>query len=113
MLPPYDTRETLAALASVMARSIRATVIALGDSFHDVGGPERLGDDDARRSRALQAGRDWIWVTGNHDRDPAARASAASVVDEMALGALVLRHEPDAGAASRGRRPSASGRQGA
>ena len=32
-LPPYDTRETLAALSEVVARFDPRTVIALGDSF--------------------------------------------------------------------------------
>ena len=35
LLPPYDTRETLARLARLIDRLAPATVIALGDSFHD------------------------------------------------------------------------------
>ena len=42
MLPPYDTRETLARMATVIARFDPACVVALGDSFHDAGGPERM-----------------------------------------------------------------------
>ena len=43
MLPPYDTRETIAALCEAVARFEPRTVIALGDSFHDVGGPRAAG----------------------------------------------------------------------
>ena len=51
----------------------RALVIALGDSFHDGDGPARLGDDDRAALAALQRGRDWIWITGNHDPAPGRR----------------------------------------
>lgn len=96
-LPPYDTRETLAALADVVARFDPRTVIALGDSFHDVGGPERLGDDERETLRAAQAGRQWIWVTGNHDRS-LPESIGGEVVEEMQLASLTLRHEPEEGA---------------
>ncbi len=35
MLPPYDTRETLRKLAEVIDAYDAASIIALGDSFHD------------------------------------------------------------------------------
>jgi DNA ligase-associated metallophosphoesterase len=97
-LPPYDTRETLAALADVVERFDPRTVIALGDSFHDVGGPDRLGDEERASLAALQAGRSWIWVTGNHDRVLPATLGG-EVTAEMQLGPLTLRHAPVAGAA--------------
>ena len=46
LLPPYDTAATLARLARLIARYAPRCVIALGDSFHDGGGPARLADDD-------------------------------------------------------------------
>jgi uncharacterized protein len=67
MLPPYDTQTTLANLADVIARFDPARVIALGDSFHDNGGGERLSDENRAALRRLQAGREWSWITGNHD----------------------------------------------
>jgi DNA ligase-associated metallophosphoesterase len=67
MLPPYDTQATLANLAEVIARFNPARVIALGDSFHDNSGGERLRDTDRAALRRLQAGREWHWITGNHD----------------------------------------------
>ncbi len=96
MLPPYDTRETLIALTDAVLRYNPKTVIALGDSFHDIGGPERLGDEERATLSRVQAGRDWIWVTGNHDRI-LPDSIGGQVVEEMMLGSLTLRHEPMAG----------------
>ncbi len=96
MLPPYDTRETLAALALVVARHGPRTVIALGDSFHDVDGPARLGRDEREAIAAVQAGRDWIWITGNHDRALPPEIGG-EVAAEFQLGPLTLRHEPKPG----------------
>jgi hypothetical protein len=99
MLPPYDTRETLSALSEVVARLNPRKVIALGDSFHDIGGPARLGEDERATLRQVQAGREWIWVTGNHDRT-LPDTIGGEVVAEIPLGALTLRHEPLAGEAA-------------
>jgi uncharacterized protein len=93
MLPPYDTRETLAALAEVVARYAPATVVALGDSFHDVGGPERLGRDEEAGLAALQRGRRWIWISGNHD-PVLGDGVGGEVVPALEIGALTLCHEP-------------------
>lgn len=97
MLPPYDTRETLLALSDAVFRFNPKTVIALGDSFHDIGGPERLGTEERTTLSEVQQGRNWIWVTGNHDRI-LPDSIGGQVVAEMALGSLTLRHEPMAGA---------------
>jgi uncharacterized protein len=96
-LPPYDTRETLAVLAAAMARFTPSRVVALGDSFHDLGGPDRLGEEERAALAAAQAGRQWIWVTGNHDRSLPA-SIGGEVVEELALRSLALRHEPLEGA---------------
>ncbi|WP_201860652.1 ligase-associated DNA damage response endonuclease PdeM [Microvirga soli] len=96
MLPPYDTRETLLALSDAVFRFNPKTVIALGDSFHDIGGPDRLGTEERTTLSGVQQGRDWIWVTGNHDRI-LPDSIGGQVVEEMALGSLTLRHEPAAG----------------
>lgn len=98
LLPPYDTRTTLLALGGVIGRYNPRRVVALGDSFHDVGGPERLGDGDAGMLAALQAGREWVWIVGNHDPS-LPEALPGDVVAELAVGDLVLRHAPEAGAA--------------
>ena len=92
-LPPYDTRTTLARLKRAMDRLQPKRVIALGDSFHDVGGCERLTPDDRAALLALQRGRDWLWISGNHDpvlpdELGGDRSDAHSISD------LIFRHEP-------------------
>jgi uncharacterized protein len=96
LLPPYDTRTTLLALGGVLGRYNPRRVIALGDSFHDVGGPDRLDRGDAETLFALQAGRDWVWIVGNHDPS-LPEAIGGEVVAETPVGALTLRHAPQAG----------------
>jgi uncharacterized protein len=93
LLPPYDTVATLGRLAAVVARHNPRMVIALGDSFHDRDAHERLSDTDRDALAALQSRRDWIWISGNHD--PALPQNLGGVVaTEVAIGPIVLRHEP-------------------
>src|SRR5439155_9421432 len=95
LLPPYDTAATLAKLSHVLARYAPRAVIALGDSFHDGEGARRIADTDRAVLRLLQRGRDWIWIAGNHDPEPAAGVGGMSAA-ALALGALTFRHQPDA-----------------
>jgi len=98
LLPPYDTAATLARLARLIAHYAPRLVIALGDSFHDGGGPARLARDDRESLRALQRGRDWIWLSGNHDPEPAANIGGEFHAG-FALGGLGFRHIPTGDAA--------------
>lgn len=93
LLPPYDTATTLSRLARLVARYVPRTVIALGDSFHDGGGPARMHDADRAALRALQHGRNWVWIAGNHDPDPA-QDIGGTFVESLAAGALTFRHRP-------------------
>ncbi|HEY2754210.1 MAG TPA: ligase-associated DNA damage response endonuclease PdeM [Pseudolabrys sp.] len=93
LLPPYDTAATLARLKRLVAHYAPRCVVALGDSFHDGGGPARLRDVDRESLHAMQRGRDWIWITGNHDPEPATGIGGA-FVETLALGALTFRHLP-------------------
>lgn len=93
LLPPYDTAATLATLADVVARFRPHAVIALGDSFHDGDGPARLSERDRAMLRALQRGRDWIWLAGNHDPEPTP-AVGGEFAATLAVGPLVFRHQP-------------------
>ena len=92
-LPPYDTAATLARLARLIAHYAPRSVIALGDSFHDGGGPARLQAGDRESLGALQRGRDWIWITGNHDPEPAENIGG-TFHETLELGALTFRHLP-------------------
>ena len=68
LLPPYETAETLHRLALEVAETGASRVICLGDSFDDPGAASALSAADAAALSALQAGRDWLWLEGNHDR---------------------------------------------
>jgi uncharacterized protein len=93
LLPPYDTPTTLARLAHVIADYAPRCVVALGDSFHDSGGAARLGDGDRESLRIMQRGREWIWITGNHDPEPAAGVGG-NFTDAFIAGVLTFRHLP-------------------
>ena len=93
LLPPYDTTETLARLARLIAHYAPRVVITLGDNFHDRGGHARLSGADHASLTALQRGRDWIWITGNHDPDPA-DGIGGSFGATLSFGKLQFRHEP-------------------
>lgn len=97
LLPPYDTGATLDRLAGVIDRYRPERVVALGDSFHDRRGPDRLGEPDRVLLAGLVAGRDWTWVVGNHD-PVLPDAIGGRVVAETDLGPLTLRHHPRPGA---------------
>ncbi|MGH6663992.1 MAG: ligase-associated DNA damage response endonuclease PdeM [Pseudolabrys sp.] len=93
LLPPYDTAATLARLARLIARYAPRLVVALGDSFHDGGGPARLGRDDRESLIAMQRGRDWIWIVGNHDPDPVGGIGGVFHAT-YTIGALTFHHLP-------------------
>ncbi len=97
LLPPYDSLATLDLLAAVVATHRPRAVVSLGDSFHDGHGAGRLPLPFRDRLEALMAGRDWVWVAGNHDPDAPAGLPGA-VADEVAVGPLRLRHAPLPGA---------------
>jgi DNA ligase-associated metallophosphoesterase len=93
LLPPYDTVATLSRLGAVITRHDPRTVIALGDSFHDRDAHGRLSAPDRDAIAALQARRDWIWISGNHD--PVLPSDLGGVVaSEVAVGPIAFRHEP-------------------
>ena len=95
-LPPYDTAATLARLASVIRQFDPASVVALGDSFHDATGHDRLDSAALDCIATMAQGRDWIWIAGNHDPAPLG-GLPGRCMGEIGLGRLVLRHEPRPG----------------
>jgi len=97
LLPPYDTRTTLARLTAAIGPRVER-VICLGDSFHDGDGPQRLSSADASALRALVEHYDWIWITGNHDPILPAMLGGRTVIGEHRLNGLVMRHQAEADA---------------
>jgi len=95
LLPPYDTMTTLARIADLFARHKPKRVIALGDSFHDGEGPDRLPDAARETLSNFMSRSEWIWIEGNHDPDVPAWLGGKTT-SEIAIGGLVFRHEPRA-----------------
>ena len=93
LLPPYDTRETLARLAAEVARLAPRAVVLLGDTLHDRRAGGRLAEDDARALGALAAVAELIWIVGNHDADGPQGLPGRAVASWTAAG-LTLVHEP-------------------
>ncbi len=94
-LPPYDTSATLATLAALIARYAPRRVLALGDSFHDSAGGDRLLAKDRATLVALQTRRDWIWIAGNHDPELPA-SLGGDRCGELRLHGILFRHEAEA-----------------
>jgi len=90
LLPPYETRATLARLGADLAATGAASVLCLGDSFDDGAACDAMEGDDRQQLSALMAGRIWTWVLGNHD--PAPLALGGDHVAEATVGALTFRH---------------------
>ena len=112
MLPPYDTRDTLARLAAEAGSLSPRAIVLLGDSFHDGGGEERLCTDDMAMLTAISQAIDLIWVVGNHDAD-GPRALPGQVSGNLSIGGLRLNSRADGRCpGGRDHRPSASLRPG-
>lgn len=96
LLPPFDTRATLARLEAEVDELRPDTLVLLGDTFHDGQAAGRLAFDDRLRVEALARDRRLVWITGNHDAEgPGSLPGEAA--GELALGSLALRHEPQPG----------------
>jgi DNA ligase-associated metallophosphoesterase len=93
MLPPYETRDTLARLDADIAATSARTVICLGDSFDDLAAAQAICDEDRTWLTRMQAGRSWIWVEGNHDPGPI--DLGGSHRREVTIGSLTFRHIAD------------------
>lgn len=90
LLPPYDMADTLARLDEEIAALAPATVVCLGDSFDDPEAEARMLDPDAMWLARLMAGREWIWVAGNHDPGPV--ETGGTLRADWRRGALAFRH---------------------
>lgn len=93
MLPPYDTAATLARLQVAVARFAPSCIISLGDSFHDRKGSAHLPAIYRDALAAVQSGRDWIWIEGNHDPEPP-QGLAGQFHAAFHAETLTFRHAP-------------------
>lgn len=94
LLPPYDSRETMARLERLVARWNPAEIWCLGDSFHDSQGQSRLDSEAEATLARLAEARRWLFIAGNHDGLPDGRWGTNSVEDWL-CGGLVFRHIHD------------------
>ena len=89
LLPPYDTKETLTRLDAEISATDPARVICLGDSFDDPAAAQ-LPETAQLWLTRLMAGRDWVWIEGNHDPGPVALGGSHRA--SLSIGPLILRH---------------------
>lgn len=97
LLPPWDSAATLDRLALLVRRHTPATTVLLGDSFHDRDGAARLRPADRERLSLIGQSTSLVWVRGNHDPQAPADVPGEAVA-ELAIGALVFRHQAEPGA---------------
>ncbi|HEX3406333.1 MAG TPA: ligase-associated DNA damage response endonuclease PdeM [Caulobacteraceae bacterium] len=95
LLPPYDTRETLARLTAEAGRLRPRTIVLLGDTLHDKKAEDRLGLEDACALGALAAVAELVWIVGNHDAD-GPRGLPGESRATCSVAGLTLTHEPAA-----------------
>jgi DNA ligase-associated metallophosphoesterase len=89
-LPPYETHDTLARLEVDLKTTHASTVVCLGDSFDDNAAAQSLSESEALWIAALQAGRRWVWIEGNHDPGPV--ELGGTHLYELPMPPLTFRH---------------------
>lgn len=83
LLPPYETRDTLARLGAEANALRAARLILLGDVFDDEQARAALGESEHALWSLLCAGRDCDILAGNHD---------PGALNELVLDGIALRH---------------------
>lgn len=98
LAPPYETRDTLARLDSLIERLQPSIVLSLGDAFDDMQAAHDLPEEETLWLTRMMAGREWVWVTGNHD--PAPIPFPGTQLAQWARHGLTFRHiaEPNGNA---------------
>lgn len=90
MLPPYETRDTLARLETDIYAARAGSVICLGDSFDDLTATDSLSEEETLWITRMQAGRRWVWIEGNHDPGPT--NLSGTHLAELPVNPLTFRH---------------------
>lgn len=91
LLPPYDSLATLSRLGDDLERTEARQVVCLGDSFDDLAAGEALGFAERQTLARLMAGREWVWVEGNHDPGPVEIGGTHR--GELVVEGVAFRHE--------------------
>ncbi len=90
LLPPYETQATLTKLDADIEATQARHVLCLGDSFDDTTAADTLDPANKLWLTRLMAGRDWTWISGNHDSGPLDLGGSHRA--ELRLGTLTFRH---------------------
>jgi DNA ligase-associated metallophosphoesterase len=93
LLPPFDTKATLEKLQRLIRFYRPEKIVALGDSFHDSHGVERMNQADRLKLNAMAQQTHFIWITGNHDAAPSILAGESTA--EWRQGPFVFRHQAE------------------
>ncbi|MBF6602766.1 MAG: ligase-associated DNA damage response endonuclease PdeM [Sphingorhabdus sp.] len=94
LLPAYDTLETLSRLNSAIETYSPEHVIALGDSFHDVGVSERIDFKHVEMlNDIIRRVTKFTWILGNHDPD-IPPSLAGERADHAEADGFLLTHLP-------------------
>lgn len=96
LVPPYETTDTLQRLQLEIEFLKPAVVICLGDNFDDLDAANSLSLTDRQCLSQLHAGREWIWIEGNHD--PGSVELMGQHLTEYKFAPLVFRHIAKVGA---------------
>ncbi|MEM6884274.1 MAG: ligase-associated DNA damage response endonuclease PdeM [Verrucomicrobiota bacterium] len=97
LLPPYDDRATLLQLTSDIGQYQPERVWLLGDSFHRSDSPETVEEDVWEQIQQLASGREWVWLTGNHDAksfEASSKSFPGKVRPELEESRIRYTHEP-------------------
>lgn len=95
LLPPYDSIDTLRKLQETVDQLRPERVLSLGDSFDDVESSLTMSENAREAVLRVAAGRQLIWVAGNHDPMPV--SMPGSYVSEYALDGIAFRHISESG----------------
>ena len=84
--PPYENQDTLLRLEKDLKTTKARMIICLGDSFDDNEGDRFLPKDEILWMQKMQEGKEWIWISGNHDPSP--KALGGSFIQSIEIGEI-------------------------
>jgi DNA ligase-associated metallophosphoesterase len=95
LLPPYETQATLEKLDRDLEATGPEAVVCLGDSFDDLAAADGIEESSRLWLARLMAGRNWTWITGNHDPGPVEIGGTHRA--ELKLHPFTFRHIAETG----------------
>lgn len=96
LLPPFEVTDTLDRLEREFTALGPARVVSLGDTFDDDLAATQITSGALHQIARMAVGRDWLWITGNHDRCSVPRTFPGQSARDLP-GAITLRHQAACG----------------